>query len=268
MCAGSLLLTHPLQPGPLRFQVPDPRFCPGPLLSDRFSHVLEGFWLLGVLSGPFLYLLPCSVLGQGFLPCPHLCLLPNDGLLAARPSSSATASCAAASIPRLSQAAAACRPAAALSAAEMAAAAELWAAMPFSQWEAPFLGDEDSSVHSIILLRGQVSAHAQIAGHAAGALSTAGHLASMRDDTPAGGRGPSLRIDPTSLLGPERFRGSRRRLALDLHATAMKSPRAAAPGSRPPLVRLGALGSSVSRSSSWRLGLRVGTYWLSRISTY
>ena len=67
--------------------------------------------------------------------------------------------------------------------------------------------------------------------------------------------------DTTSLLGPERFRCSGRAgLALDLRATAMKSPRVAAPGWWPPLPGAGALGSSAGRSFWWRSGLKSGTY--------
>ena len=53
------------------------------------------------------------------------------------------------------------------------------------------LGDEDGSVHSSIVLRSPVSGNPQVAGHAADALASAGHLASLRGGTAAAGGRPS-----------------------------------------------------------------------------
>ena len=78
--------------------------------------------------------------------------------------------------------------------------------------------------------------------------------------------GAALPGGPTSLLAPEHFRCSGRAgLALDLQATAMRSPRVAAPGWGPSLPWGGeAVGSSAGRSSVWRSRLKSATYRLSR----
>ena len=86
----------------------------------------------------------------------------------------------AASASPLSRGAATSRTAAAVSAAVMAATAEAWlACLAFSGGF--LLGDQNGSVHSSNLLRGPVSGNPRVAGHAANALASAGHFASLRN---------------------------------------------------------------------------------------
>ena len=71
-------------------------------------------------------------------------------------------------------------------------------------------------------------------------------------------------VDYTLLLGPGGLKGSGQGFALDLLATAMKSPRVARPGWWLLLARRGALGSSAPLLASWRSGLKSGCYRLLR----
>ena len=120
------------------------------------------------------------------------------------------------------------------------------------------LGDQDGSIHSSILLRGPVSGDLEVAGHAADALASPGHFASLKGGKDLGhtaaaaGVGPAPEVpalwaDSTLLLGPERFKCSGRGgLALDLRATTMKSPGVTAPGWCLPFLR-----GAVARLFSW-----------------